>query len=156
MSGDDSGNAPAASDDLTEQELSEVEKRYTDTTPTQPCPVCGDVDWSLQAFGSGRETWACRESLAEHHGGHAGNRQDWEHYRRSSHEKASGDSRIAALLAEVRRRRAKDGGRIERLELELARAAGIAQAHGAHDYVEDFMRVAQDRDDFDEQVSKRP
>lgn len=93
-------------DDLTDAELAEVEKRYADSTPTRPCSMCGAVDWSLQAVGRGRETWACRGSLGEHHGGHAGTKHDSEHYRQSSHEKTSGDSRIIALLAEVRRRRA--------------------------------------------------
>lgn len=146
---------PAEVGDLTDQDLSDVEKRYGDSTPTRPCHVCKAIDWSLQAFGRGRETWACRNSLAEHHGGHPGNRMDWDHYGQSSHEKVSGDSRISALVAEVRRRRAKDGERIVRLEIELARAAGIAKAHGELDYAEDFMRVAQNRDNFDEQVLAR-
>jgi len=36
--------------------------------------------------------------------------------------------------------------RIRRLEEELARAAGIARAHGENAYAEDFMHVAQDRE----------
>lgn len=47
-------------------------------------------------------------------------------------------------------------GRIRSLETELARASGIAKAHGEDAYAEDFMRVAQDRDDFDEQVNAKP
>lgn len=46
--------------------------------------------------------------------------------------------------------------RIRRLETELARASGIAKAHGEDAYAEDFMRVAQGRDDFDEQVNAKP
>lgn len=45
--------------------------------------------------------------------------------------------------------------RIRRLEEELARAAGVARARGANDYADDFMRVAQDREDFDAEVSRR-
>lgn len=94
--------------DLTDDELRDVETRYADSTPKKPCPVCGDVDWVLQGCGRGRETWVCRASLAEHHGGHAGNRQDWDHYSASRREQASGDNRISALVAEVRRRRAAE------------------------------------------------
>lgn len=46
-------------------------------------------------------------------------------------------------------------GRIRRLEVELARAAGIARARGAHDYADDFMRVAQDREDFDAEILEK-
>lgn len=42
--------------------------------------------------------------------------------------------------------------RIRQLEAELARAAGVARAHGSHAYADDFMRVAQDREDFDVEV----
>jgi hypothetical protein len=44
--------------------------------------------------------------------------------------------------------------RIRRLEEELSRASGIARAHGATAYADDFMRVAQDREDFDAEVTE--
>jgi hypothetical protein len=44
-------------------------------------------------------------------------------------------------------------GRVQRLETELVRAAGIARARGANNYADDFMRVAQDREDFDAEVT---
>lgn len=91
--------------DLTDEELREVEHRYADSTPTRPCPVCGAIDWSLQGVGGGRVTWACKASLPVDHGG-TGATMDWDHYRKSSHERASGDDRIIALVSEVRRRRA--------------------------------------------------
>lgn len=46
--------------------------------------------------------------------------------------------------------------RIRRLETELARAAGVVRAHGhSVAYADDFMRVAQDREDFDAEVSAK-
>lgn len=45
--------------------------------------------------------------------------------------------------------------RIRRLETELARAAGVTRAHGENAYADDFMRVAQDREDFDAEVSNK-
>jgi hypothetical protein len=56
---------------------------------------------------------------------------------------------VAALLDNIEQR----GERIDRLEKELARAAGIARAHGANAYADDFMRVAQDREDFDAEIA---
>ncbi len=44
--------------------------------------------------------------------------------------------------------------RIDRLERELARAAGVTRARGEHAYADDFMRVAMDRDDFDAEVKE--
>ena len=44
--------------------------------------------------------------------------------------------------------------RIRRLEVELARASGIARAKGETAYADDFMRVAQDREDFDEEIKR--
>lgn len=117
--------------DLIDDDLTEVEKRYADSAPIRPCSVCGDVDWSLQAVGRGRETWVCRNSLAEHHGGHAGDKQDWEHYRKSSCERTSGDYRIAALIAEVRRHRAAaEAVRVEDFDRRAEAAA-----------MDDFARV---------------
>lgn len=43
--------------------------------------------------------------------------------------------------------------RIRRLEIELARASGIARAKGETAYADDFMRVAQDREDFDAEIA---
>lgn len=127
--------------DLSDDDLAEVEKRYADKTPTRTCPVCGAVNWSLQAIGRGRETWAYRGSLSERHGGRAGNAQDWEHYRKSNLEVMSGDTRIAALLAEVRRRRAERNN-AARQERVLAEVAGTDTVTLTFDRIELDTRLA--------------
>ncbi len=91
--------------DLGESDLTDLEKRYGDSEPTRPCGVCGATSWSLQAAGRGRQTWVCKTSMPTSAGG-TGATFDWDHYRRSHHEKVSGDDRVISLIAEVRRRRA--------------------------------------------------
>ncbi len=101
------GKSDELGSDLGDSDLTDLEKRYGSSEPTSPCGVCGATDWSLQAIGRGRETWACKASMSSIAGG-TGKTFDWDHYGQSSHEKLSGDDRVISLIAEVRRRRAAD------------------------------------------------
>lgn len=97
--------------DLSDADLADLERRYGDSTPKSKCRVCGAIDWLIRACGRGRVTWACRASLPVDYGG-TGAIMDLDHYGKSSHEKASGDDRIATLVAEVRRRRSATAPRV--------------------------------------------
>lgn len=108
--------------DLTDDDLREIETRYGDSTPTVGCPVCGVIDWSAQAVGGGRVTWACRNSLSTITGGPR-DKIDWDHYSESRRETSIGDDRIVALVAEIRRHRAAQSASADRLRQMVRDAA---------------------------------
>lgn len=85
---------------LSDADLTELEIRFGDKTPTHPCPHCGAVDWAVAAMGRGRVSWACSPA----------NESDRTvrsiHYAAAHHETTSGSPAVIALVAEVRRHRA--------------------------------------------------
>lgn len=99
---------------ITTELLDELETTYGDKTPKRPCHICKSMNWTLEAVGMGRVTWACGAAKPAHHGG-TGDKMDWDHYSRSSHEVTSGDERVLQLVI------------IARAALELRERYSIAE-----------------------------
>jgi hypothetical protein len=89
---------------LTSAGLDALEAYYT-AEPAPPCRVCGCPLRCVDSGGTSAAKWACSSPAASQIGA-----QDWrkalDHHKRSIwHDRRPGDSRVLALITEVRFRR---------------------------------------------------
>ena len=101
--------------DLSDDELTAMLGRYGYHTPKHPCPKCGGTDWAIAATGRGRTSWVCRKASDAYPDERA-------HYQISHFETTTGDPRVGALVAEIRRHRAMEAAISERVR-EAVRGA---------------------------------